>query len=915
MPLWGPGLALPTPRAAAKTAILDARRCRGYASHGSQPLPLFESLTKRETEILACLAEGLSNQAIADRLFLSVKTVRWYNSQIYSKLGVNNREAALDAADRFGLLTDASDALKPALAEHNLPRQTTPFVGRRSELIEIARLLDEPDTRLITILAPGGMGKTRLVLAAAEQQSRAFPDGVFFVGLAPLRSADAILTAIASAAGFNFYAAENPEQQLLDFLSERQMLLALDNFEHLLDGATLVNAILRAAPQVRVLATSREKLNLSGETIYALSGLDFPTWETPEDALEYDAVRLFMQSARRVRPDFELRADHLDYLSRICRLTAGMPLALVLAAGWVDALSLEQIAGELQQGIDILETELRDVPERQRSVRASFNYTWERLSDAERDVFIRLSVFKGGFTVEAAQAIAGANARHLRKLVDRALVQILPTGRYDIHELMRQYASGHLRDAGEYDHMKTAHCHYYLELLREHETIIKSPRQLESLAAIYADHENIYAAWRYGVEQGEAEAIRQAAETLTTYVLVQSTQQIEAERLLRAARERFDVERYPRVWARVTLYHILLTHRGVLASRAPVRDELERCLAIAGEHGDRAEVGQAKKLLGTENYWTNPLDPAGRQLIREYLAIFEALDDPFYISNAHKWLGFMFADRQTKMAHYEDSLAVARAARLPLQVASTLSPILHLYVLQGRYPEAAQVGEECLAHLIAQGDTRLQAFSEFWLSLVEFFMGHLADARAMAEHMLRLLRRLGEPHQKIFRFNTLGLFETAIHDPPWTSAEWVEEADRVSTWFGAAVAILGSVRAFERYALNEPQAAWPVALRTARGIAYGDFLPMRIAALTVIAMLVADEGDPVRGVELLSLALNHPASPRGWLDNLSPLTRRHDQLREEIAPDEYDAAWARGAQLDLEDTIAHLLEEFADRLD
>ena len=877
--------------------------------------PLSEPLTEREIEILACLAEGLSNQAIADRLFLSVKTVRWYNSQIYSKLGVNNREAALDTADRFGLLTDASDALGPALAQHNLPMQTTPFVGRRSELIEIARLLDEPDTRLITILAPGGMGKTRLALAAAEQQLRAFPDGVFFVGLAPLRSADAIVTAIASAAGFNFYAAENPEQQLLDFLSERHMLLALDNFEHLLDGATLVNAILRAALQVRILATSREKLNLSGETIYALSGLDFPTWETPKDALDYDAVQLFMKHARRVRPDFELRDDHLDYLARICRLTAGMPLALVLAAGWIDALTLEQIARELQQGIDILETELRDVPDRQRSVRASFNYTWERLSDAEQDVFMRLSVFKDGFTADAAQAVAGANARHLRKLVDRALVQILPTGRYDIHELLRQYASGHLRDAGEYDRMKAVHCHYYLDFLREHESIIKSPAQLESLAAIYADHENIYAAWRYGVEQGEAEAIRQAVETLSIYVNVQSTQQIEAERLFREARERFDVERYPRVWARVSLHYIWLTHRGVFSSRAPVWDELERCLAIAEEHGDRADVGQAKKLLATEPYWTNPRDPAARQLLREYLAIFEALDDPFWVSNAHKWLGLMSEDSQTALAHYADSLAVARAADLPLQIAGTLPGFLMWHLGQGRYAEALKVGGECMAYFIAQGDTKLQAYTQGRLSLVKFFTGHLAEARAMAEHMLGILRRLGEPHLRISRFNTLGLFETVIHDPPWTSAEWVVEVDRHSTWFGMAVSILGSVQAFERYGLNEPQAAWPIALQSAKGIEYDNFLPTRIAGLTVVAILVADEGDPVRAVELLGLALNHPASPRGWLDNLALLTQRHDQLREEIAPDEYDAAWARGAQLDLDATVARLLDEFADRLD
>jgi predicted ATPase len=727
-----------------------------------------------------------------------------------------------------------------------------------------------------------------------------------------LRSADAIVTAIASAAGFNFYAAENPEQQLLDFLSERHMLLALDNFEHLLDGATLVNAILYAAPQVRVLATSREKLNLSGETIYALSGLDFPTWETPEDALEYDAVRLFMQHARRVRPDFELRDDHLDYLARICRLTAGMPLALVLAAGWIDALTLEQIAGELQQGIDILETELRDVPDRQRSVRASFNYTWERLSDAEQDVFMRLSVFKDGFTADAAQAVAGANARHLRKLVDRALVQILQTGRYDIHELLRQYASGHLRDAGEYDQMKAAHCHYYLDFLREHESIIKSPRQLESLAAIHADHENIYAAWRYGVEQGEAEAIWQAVEALSIYVHIKPTQQIEAARLFREARERFDVERYPRVWARVTLHYIWLRRHGVSAIMTLARDDIERCLAIAEEYGDRAEVGQARKLMASELQLINPYDPASKQLVREYLEIYEALDDPYWVSNAHKWLGTMSNDSETELAHYEDSLAVARAANLPLSVASTLGAILNLHVRQGRYAEAAQVGEEGMAYYIAQGDSKMQAHVHLWLSLGAFFTGHLAEARARAEHMLRILRRLGTSHQKLFRFFTLGLFDTVIHDPPWSSAELVEEVNQWSSLFGTPVSTLGSVQAFERYALDE--AAWPVALRTARGIAYGDFLPMRIAALTVIAMLVADEGDPVRGVELLSLALNHPASPRGWLDNLALVTRRHDQLRDEIAPDDYAAAWDRGAQLVLEDTIAHLLDEFADRL-
>src|SRR6185503_15165002 len=157
------------------------------------------------------------------------------------------------------------------------------------------------------------------------------------------------------------------------------------------DGAQLVADLIQAAPNVRLMTTSRERLNLRGETVYTLRGLDFPTWETPDDALQYDAVKLFMQSAHRVRPDFELQARDLDFLARICRLTAGMPLGIELAAGWVDVLSLEQIATEIQQGIDILETEMRDVPERQRSIRATFDWTWERLTEDEKTAFMRLS--------------------------------------------------------------------------------------------------------------------------------------------------------------------------------------------------------------------------------------------------------------------------------------------------------------------------------------------------------------------------------------------------------------------------------------------------------------------------------------------------------------------------------------------
>ena len=313
--------------------------------------PLVEPLTAREHEILMCLAERLTNQEIANQLHLSEKTIRWYNSRLYAKLGVMNRKEAAEQARELGLLEQVPYADKQG-GNHNLPTQATAFLGRQHELHKLGMLLDD-SSQLITILAPGGMGKTRLALEVTRSQVGRYKDGVFFVPLAPLSSADSIVTTIAEIVGFSFYGSDAPIQQLLGYFRERKVLLVMDNFEHLLDGATLVTDILQAAPQVKVLATSREKLNLHSETVFLLSGLRFFDQDSLGEVLEYDAVQLFIQSARRTRPEFEVQPDDLDDLAHICRLTEGNPLGIELAAGWVEVLSLKQIAAELQQGIDI----------------------------------------------------------------------------------------------------------------------------------------------------------------------------------------------------------------------------------------------------------------------------------------------------------------------------------------------------------------------------------------------------------------------------------------------------------------------------------------------------------------------------------------------------------------------------------
>jgi predicted ATPase/DNA-binding CsgD family transcriptional regulator len=366
------------------------------------------SLNTREQEILELIAvdQPLTQAEIGERLHIATNTVKDYVQRIYDKLGLekpNRNQRSLLARARALRLLDSKSSLFPT---HNLPAQTTRFVGRETELTELALLLRNPDVRLTTILAPGGMGKSRLALEMGTRALADFSNGVFFVALAPLRDPEHIINAIADSTGFQFMNDQRePKQQILDFLSNKNMLLILDNFEHLLGGASLITHILQAAPNVQVVVTSRERLNLRAETIYTVRGMRC-AGETLNDC---DAIRLFVESAHQIRPDFELTENNRRNVTRICDLVEGMPLAIVLAAAWVEVLSLEEIADEISQSIDFLAAEMRDVPRRQWSIRAVFDPTWKRMTEKERDAFMRFSVFRGGATRKATQHVTGAD--------------------------------------------------------------------------------------------------------------------------------------------------------------------------------------------------------------------------------------------------------------------------------------------------------------------------------------------------------------------------------------------------------------------------------------------------------------------------------------------------------------------------
>ncbi|MEQ8676620.1 MAG: protein kinase [Aggregatilineales bacterium] len=424
-----------------------------------------------------------------------------------------------ESNDRFVTPTPTPNKIK-----HNLPAQTTPFVGREDELAQIEHLMNNPNIRLLTIIGPGGMGKTRLSLAAAEDQLLNYSDGIFFVPLAPLSAPEDIASAIADAVGYSFLQDQrSPEYQLGDFLSDKEVLLVMDNFEHVISGANIVSDILRAAAQVNVLVTSRERLNLSGETLFHLNGMDFPEWETPEDALDYSAVKLFLQSAQRANPAFELQAKDLKFVARICRMVEGMPLGILLSAAWVEMLSLAEITEEMAQSLDFLETDTRDIPDRHRSLRAVFDYSWNLLTPDERDAFTKLSIFRGGFERDAAQKVAGASLRSLTNLVNKSLLIRNPDGRYYVHKLLQQYADEQFVGCAESEddvHMK--HADYYSKFLNKVEANFDTKRESATIDAIEVEFDNIRVAWRWALDNKQWEEIDRVLHTMLLFFLGRS---------------------------------------------------------------------------------------------------------------------------------------------------------------------------------------------------------------------------------------------------------------------------------------------------------------------------------------------------------------------------------------------------------
>jgi len=409
------------------------------------------------------------------------------------------------------------------MGNSGLPSLSTPFIGRDAELAEIRQLLADPSCRLLSLVGLGGIGKTRLAVEAAKQNHARFPDGIFFVPLQPLESPEQILSAITEVTRIGLSPGIDPKEQLVGFFGEKRILLVLDSFEHLLPGTGAVIDLLHNVPEVKFLVTSREKLKLQNEAVVYIGPLTYPDQEQMDRAEQYTAVTMLLSLLHRLVPELAVTPDVLADTSLICRQVQGLPLAIELAAGWADVLSLQEIAQEIARSFDFLEAQMHDSSERHRNIRAVLDPSVETLSDVDCAVWEKLCIFRSSFNREAAEAVAGATLPSLARLVNKSLIHHLPSGRYEIHELVRRYGEARLNNrAGQPEAARERYCAYYADFLKARWQEMKSTMGNIPLERIDVEITNIKAAFHSMIENKSVAHIWLSMNALWNYFAFRS---------------------------------------------------------------------------------------------------------------------------------------------------------------------------------------------------------------------------------------------------------------------------------------------------------------------------------------------------------------------------------------------------------
>jgi predicted ATPase/DNA-binding SARP family transcriptional activator/uncharacterized protein HemY len=645
-----------------------------------------------------------------------------FASELEHDLGLAPSSSTLQLAKRIEAGTVDHQTMVATLsqlsspAKPNLPSPTSALIGRELELSEMAHLLAQTDCRLLTLTGAGGVGKTRLALHAAYDMAQTYADGVYFVALEALTNSAAIPVHIAEVLGVKLQPEPEPLEQITNYLHHKSILLLLDNFEHLIDGATLVSQLVQNCSKLKVIVTSRERLNLEQEHLLPISGLTLPEPSNVlNDALNTDSARLFIERAKRVYPEFNVTEKDLSYLVDICHRLEGVPLALELAAVWIRVMPLSELARELAGNLDILESQSRNRVGRHRSIRAAFDYSWKLLSEKEKQTLRKLSVFRGGFSREAASLVTQTPIALLAALVDKSLLRVLPHGRYDRHPLLYQYTQEKLAEyPEEAAEVKTNHAKYFLSLAERAEPQLQGPEQ----------H------WWFGQLVEELDNLRLALDFL------QVSNSVLALRLAAALGYFWEIRGHY-----FEGYHYL--------------DELLRMTKDTGYIGTKAML-KAGNLA-----WKQGNHERAYELFEQSLVLAKSQADKTLCVEALIALGRVaelnHGDYQGARLHFEAALKLARALGDKILIANALRQLGAMCVQHAQYQQARHYYEESMELSRLAGDALNRGKSMVNLATVLTYLGFYIEAHRINEESLVLLRSLGDRHGEAITLLNLGM--------------------------------------------------------------------------------------------------------------------------------------------------------------
>jgi predicted ATPase/DNA-binding CsgD family transcriptional regulator len=666
---------------------------------GKAPLP--DQLTKREKDILERLSAGLSDQQIAADLFLSPNTIRWYNHQIYIKLGVGSRTQAVARAKTLGLLRYPDPTTPPPAPKHILPDQTTPFIGRSREITEVKCLLQA--SRLLTLTGIGGTGKTRLALRVASDVLDEFADGIYFVDLAPVNNPGLVAKTIAAA----LEVFENPSEPLMETLRRvfagREMLLLIDNFEHVISAAPLVSDLLATSPDLKVMVTSREPLRLTGEQEYNVPPLSLPSSDTVsiESVSESEAGSLFVQRVQRMLPRFVLSADNAPAVAQICARLDGLPLAIELAAARCKLMTPQALLARLDSRLTVLASGSRDAPARQRTLRDTLEWSYNLLDRDEQVLFARLAVFRGGCSLDASEAVCGDGLSTdvldgLASLVDKSFVQQKETAegdpRFMMLETIHEYGWERLEFSGEAEAMRGRHARYFVGLAENAEPELRMAPHIRWFKRFGLEHDNLRQVLEWSLSQG-------------------------------------DVSLGVRLSGAIWLFWFAYGHH------AEGQQWTQRLLMRLDE---TPEAHHAKFLIAAGNMAMTGDLSAARPLFLNALELSRRLGDKPNVAWSLAHIATLRSSEIEAMAIAEEALALFRALGHQPGIAHALNVIGEIARFGGDDARARRAYEECLEVCLKTGETRRVAIIHFNLAFLAQHEGDYAGALDATRHALHI---------------------------------------------------------------------------------------------------------------------------------------------------------------------------------